>query len=276
MTTKDFGRTIAVDVGQIVTIDLPDWNLQDLPSSVLQPLTSQSPTGPKTFRAVAVGSQLVLAVQPPPRVSCPIGWDCAEPAPRYGRFVLVAIPADASFNLVVSEMDKDKLFLVAPATQIIAAIPAADLTIADATMLMPAPLQDGTSLTLLSAGRPGQSRVSGARFSFDVLVRPADYRYDVVLTEKDGGRTIHLRVGETIDVRLSNSPGYLGWSPPFGFWLRPIVDPAMPTPNDVANFGYLIEAAHSASLVFADFPRCELQANCLLVARRIEFSIAAS
>jgi len=281
LTTKDFGRTIVVHVGQIVRIDLPDWNLGYFPSSVLQTLASQSATGPKTFRAVAVGSERVFAVQPPPPVSCPVAGYCMLQAARYGGFVIVALPANASFNLVVSWMDNGKLFLLAPGEQIIVAIPTADLTVADPAVLMLTSLRVGASLSVVSARRPGQSRVAGAGssfgFSFDVLVRPANQRYDLVLTEKDAGRTIYLRVGQTVDFQLSNSPGYLGWNQPFGTWFQPIVDPAMPTGNDVANFGYLIEAAiDSSSPVFTEFPRCGLQANCRLVARSIQFSIAAS
>lgn len=204
-----------------------------------------------------------------------------EQAPRYEGFVLVVVPSDESFDLAISEMDNGRRFLLTPGMRIVAVAPNTSLAIDGPKVLAAKPLTDG-SLSILTALSPGHSRVlshytgPGTGFDIDVLVRPAGARYDAVVSNQDAGRTIHAKVGQTIQFRLVETAGYSRWvSDSWGFFLLPVTNPSADQ-NHNAWITYEVVAAYRMSLQFREVPDCYGQRSCQLPWRVIAFDVVAN
>jgi hypothetical protein len=269
---SDFGKTVLVRVGQTLMIDLPQWGLSYGPPKVLGPVSgSQSSRGQQTLRAIGSGSQLITAVEIPAPVSC--RGECTMPAPRHGSFLVIAIPADQSFDLAVSELDKDKAFLATPGMRIVAAIPFGDLVDTEPAVVRPGLFPDANSLSVLTAGSLGRSTLSSTAFSLDIVVRSPAARYDIVVPDRDAGRTISARTGQTLAFRLENSVGFSAWRAGVVNLVRPLVEPAA-APDTVATaFGYLVKKAGNETISFTDDPGCLGRDPCRELTRTIEFSL---
>ena len=275
LTQRDFGRTIALHVGQTVGFDLPAWGLAATPSAVLERISGQPVSGVPRLRAVAVGGQLITA-ELAPMISC--GYECNVPAPRYGSFFLVIVPVGQVFDLAASELDDGKAFLANPGMRIIVAAPASSLSVNDPTVLKTESAGGSSTLSILSAINTGRSRVSGASISFDVLVRPADAMYDMVMTDKEKGQTIRLKVGLTLQFELADTTGYVSWTGPSHFVggvLTPLLEPANSGRNTVSRLGYVIRAEGYETVGFEQDPQCWGEPNCQLPPKLVQFVIAA-
>jgi len=281
LTKSDFGHTVQVRVGQSVEVDLPGWTLFSRPPEVLRPVAAAQPVrGRRTFKAIGSGSQLVTAVEQQPFVPCK--FECNQPVPRSGHFMVIVVPADQSFDVPVSEIDSGRIFLLEPGQRVIAAIPYTALIDSDPTVLVPDPLRNDNSLSMLTAQRPGRVRLSGSGdfrprlsggdFRVTLLVKPATSAYDVVASERDGGKIIAARVGQVIVFRLKNSAGFLPWRGGSGA-LDSVVDPAASSDPDATTFTYLVRSAGNVLLRFDDDPSCGDRATCADIGRILNLSL---
>jgi hypothetical protein len=271
LTKSDFGMTVQVRVGQTFEVDLAGWTLFSPPPGVVQRIAAASPvSGRTTFKAIGSGSQLFTAVQDVPRASCKDG--CAELAPRYGHFVVVVVPADQVFDLALSEIDTGRIFLLKPGQRIVAAIPNAALVESDAAVVVPDPVRSDNSLSMLTAQRPGRAELSAAGFRVTLLVKPAASPYDVVASERDGGRTIPASVGQVIVFRLKNGAGFLPWRGGSGA-LASVVDQAAPRDPNATTFTYLVPSAGKVLLRFEDDPSCLDKPTCADIGRMLSVSL---
>ena len=258
-------------VGQSVEVDLPGWTLLSRSPQVLQPVAAAQPvSGRTTFEAIGSGSQLLTAVEEVPRASCK--YECAQLAPRYGRFVVVVVPAGQIFDLALSEMDNGRIFLLKPGQRVVATLPHAALVESDPTVLVLDPVRGDDSLSMLTAQRPGHVQLSGAGFRVTLLVNPATSPYDVVASERDGGKTIPARVGQVIVFRLKNSAGFLPWRGGSGA-LVSVVDQAAPRDPNAATFTYLAGSVGNVAIRFEDDPSCLGQATCADIGRILNVSL---
>jgi len=275
LTQRDIGRTIALHIGQTVGFDLPGWGFATTPSAVLERISGQPISGMPLLRAVAVGGQRITA-ELATTISC--RYECNVPAPRYGSFVLVIVPVGQVYDLAASELDDGKAFLASPGMGIIVAAPASSLSVNDPTVLKTEAAEGSSTLSILSAINTGRSRVSGASFSFDVLVRPADAMYDLVMTGNEKGQTIQLKVGQTLQFELANTTGYVGWTGPSHFVggvLTPLVQPANSSGNTVSRLGYVIRAQGHETAGFEEDPQCWGEPKCQLLPKLVQFVIDA-
>jgi len=208
LTKSDFGTTVQVRVGQSIEVDLPGWTLLSRSPQVLQPVAAASPVnGRTTFKAIGSGSQLVTVEEQLGVGSCK--YECAQLAPQHEHFVVVVVPADQVFDLALSEIDYGRIFLLKPGQRVVAAISNAALVESDSTVVVLDRVQSDNSLSMLNAQRPARVQLSGAGFRVTLLVKPATSPYDVVASERDGGKTIAASVGQVIVFRLRNTAGFL-------------------------------------------------------------------
>lgn len=271
LTKSDFGTTVQVRVGQTFEVDLAGWTLLSHSSQVLQQVAAaQSVSGRTTFKAIGLGSQLVTAEEQQPVASCK--YECPQLAPRYGHFVVVVVPADQVFDLALSETDTGRIFLLKPGQRVVAAIPNAALVDSDATVLVLDPVRSDNSLSVVTAQRPGRVELSSAGFRVTLLVRPAASPYDVVASERDGGKTIPARVGQVIVFRLKNSAGFVPWRGGSGA-LGSVVDKAAPRDPNATTFTYLVPSAGDVLLRFEDDPSCLDKPTCADIGRMLNVSL---
>jgi hypothetical protein len=260
-----------VRVGQIVEVNLSGWTLFSPSPQVLQRIAGAPPVnGRTTFKAIGSGSQLVTAEEQLPVASCK--YECAQLAPRYGHFVVVVVPADQVFDLALSVIDNGRIFLLKPGQRVVAAIPNAAVVESDPTILVLDPVRSDNSLSMLTAQRPGHVQLSGAGFRVTLLVKPATSPYDVVASERDGGKTIPASVGHVIVFRLKNSAGFLPWRGGTGA-LEPVVDQAAPRDPNATTFTYLVPSAGNVLLRFEDDPSCSDQPTCADIGRILNVSL---
>jgi hypothetical protein len=275
LTQRDFGRTIPLHIGQTVGFDLPGWDLVPTPAAVFERISGQAASGIPLLRAVAVGGQRITAEL---RTTISCRYECNVPAPRYGSFVLVIVPVGQVYDLAASELDGGKAFLANPGMGIIVAAPASSLSVDDPTVLKTEPVEGSSTLSILSAINTGRSRVSAANFSFDVLVRPADAMYDLVMTTKENGQTIQVKVGQTLQFELANTTGYVGWTGPSHFVggvLTPLLEPANSYGNTLSRLGYVIRAQGHETVGFEEDPQCWGERKCQLPPKLVQFVIYA-
>jgi len=271
LTKSDFGTTVQVQVGQIIEVNLSGWTLFSPPPQVLQRIASAPPVnGRTTFKAIGLGNQLVTVEEQLAAGSCK--YECAQLAPRYGHFVVVVVPADQVFDLALSVIDNGRIFLLKPGQRVVAAIPNAALVEPDPTVVVLDPVPSDTSLTTLTAQRPGRLQLLGRAFNVTLLVKAATSAYDVVATERDGGKTIPASVGQVIVFRLENSPGFLPWRGGSGA-LDSVVDQVARRDPTVTTFTYLVPSAGDVLLRFEDDPSCWDQATCADIGRILNISL---
>ena len=257
-------------VGQSIEVDLPGWTLRPRFPQVLQPVAAQPGSGRTTFKAIGSGSQLVTVEEQLGVGSCK--YECAQLAPRYEQFVVVVVPADQVVDLALSEIDYGRIFLLKPGQRVVAAISSAALVESDPTVVVLDRVQSDNSLSMLNAERPGRVQLSGARFRVTLLVKAATSPYDVVATERDGGRTIPASVGQVIVFRLGNSAGFLPWRGGSGA-LDSVVDQGAPRDPTATTFTDLVPSAGIVLLRFEDDPRCWDQATCADIGRILNISL---
>jgi hypothetical protein len=258
-------------VGQSVEVDLAGWTLFPRLSQVLQQVAAaQSVSGRTTFKAIGSGSQLVTAVEQVPMASCK--FECTQLAPRYGQLMVVVVRADQAFDLALSELDNRRIFLLKSGQRVVAAIPNATLVESDPTVVVLDQVQNDSTLSMLTAQRPGRVQLLGGAFSVTLLVKAATSPYDVVATERDGGTTIPARVGQVIVFRLKNSAGFLPWRGGSGA-LVSVVDQAAPKDPNATTFTYLVRSVGHIAIRFEDDPSCWDQATCADIGRILNLSL---
>lgn len=263
-----------VDVGQIIELDLPGWIVDYRPSTMLVPMSeSHARIGPVELRAIASGSQLVSAKY----ISDPECHGTCAQLMRQGRYAIIVVPAGQPIDLPVGQFDRDKFFLVTPGTRIVAAMPPADLINSDPAVVGVSPFPGEASLSLLTATRSGLATFSSKGFGFGILVKPPAARYDVVMSDQDGGKTIRIRTGQSIVFRLQNSAGFGPWDgigfDPQLYPLRLLTDPAAGPDNEATTFRYMVGSARNGSISFDDHPDCWNEPNCRELTRHIEFDL---
>jgi len=271
LTKSDFGTTVQVQVGQIIEVNLSGWTLFSPPPQVLQRIATAPPVNGRTmFKAIGSGSQLVTVEEQLSGGSCK--YECAQLAPRYEHFVVVVVPAEQVFDLALSVIDSGRIFLLKPGQRIVVAIPNAALVEPDPTVVVLDPVRSDISLSTLTAQQPGRVQLSGGTFTVTLVVKAATSPYDIVATERDGGRTIAARVGQLIVFRLKNSAGFLPWRGGSGA-LDSVVDQVAPRDPTSTTFTYLVRSAGSVLLRFEDDPSCWDQATCADIGRILNLSL---
>ena len=102
--------------------------------------------------------------------------------------------------------------------------------------------------------------------------------YEKVVTDKETGQAIRLKVGQTLLFELADTAGYVGWTGPSHFVggvLTPLVEPANSGGNTVSSLGYVIRTKGHETVGFEQDPHCWGEPNCELPPNLLQFVIDA-
>jgi len=291
LTDANFGSTVVAHVGETIEVSLPDGWGCCFPyggprSGVLQQVSPQLP-GPLIFVAAKTGSEALTAEQRHDQD----GGEMA-PANSYRGFTVVVARSDESFDVALSEDDAGKYLLLTPGTRVVMASRDDQLRISNRTVLSPRQAADHDSLSIFSAQGVGETTLEGPltaqrgeiglyvpdlrnrSFHITVLVRPAAAPYDIIATDRDGGRSLHVKRDQTMLFRMTNGSGFGLWT---GYGYRPLVDPAIEARPGITTLSFLAESPpDQGSIYFEERPLCDQQPGCPLLARDIEIKLAVS
>jgi hypothetical protein len=109
------------------------------------------------------------------------------------------------------------------------------------------------------AARDGTASISGT-----ALAAPSPLRPKLTLTNADAGSTVHIQVGDTIDLALKASTGFQDWqvSGPDAAVLKPVVNPAAAAARGMTLRAFQAAGVGQADITATSRPNCVAGQAC--------------